>query len=186
MIAYFGSLEKFENFNKETIIQNAQDDIKTIGFWFTSDIQTAIPYAIGTETVYEKSETEFWEDGEPKVVPFERPIIGFIYKVYIDEPNLKIYQSNSVDAYELFMTDRDKYCDYFSTKKRNLTWKDEAILLNKDEANATFRKNLMNHGYEGFLIRNCRLQNGVTDLYCFFSVDALHISDVMPVETLDY
>ncbi len=184
MIAYFGAMKKFEYFNKE-VVQNLNNDIGTIGYWFTSDINSTKPYAIGTETVFEESETEFWEDGEPKVIQIDRPVVGFIYKVYIDEPQLKIYESNSVDAYDLFMTDRDKYCDYFSAKKGMVTWKDQAILLNKEEANAKFRNHLISHGYEGFLIRNCKLQMGVTDLYCFFSVDSLHISDIIPVETLE-
>lgn len=186
MIVYFGSIKKFEYFNKELMVQNVNNDIGTIGLWFTSDINSAKPYAIGTETVFEKSETDFWEDGKPKVIQIDRPVIGFIYKVYINDPYLKIYESNTVDTYDLFMEDRDKYCDYFSAKKRNLTWKDNAILLNKEEANQKFRNNLISHGYEGFLIRNCNLQVGVTDLYCLFSADTLHISDIIPVETLDY
>lgn len=186
MIGYFGAMKKFEYFNKDTAVQNAHHDIGTIGFWFTSDIDSAKPYAIGTETVFEKSETDFWEDGEPKVIQIERPVIGFIYKVYMNEPHLKIYESNTADPYDLFMSERDKYCDYFSPKKRNLTWKDKAILINKDEANEKFRNNLINQGYEGILIRNCKLENGVTDLYCLFTVDSLHISDIIPVENADF
>jgi hypothetical protein len=185
MIVYHGSIRKFEHFNKETVVQNLSNDINTIGFWFTSDINSAKPYAIGTETVIEKSETEFWEDGEPKVVQSDRPVSGFIYKVYIDEPNLKEYDSNTEDSYDLFMRERDKYCVYLRAKKRNLTWKDKAILLNKEEANAEFRKNLISQGYEGFLIRNTKLHSGVTDLYCIFSEDTLHIADVMPLDVLD-
>ncbi|OIJ14377.1 hypothetical protein BKP37_08500 [Anaerobacillus alkalilacustris] len=185
MIVYFGALKKFENFNKEKMVQNIKNDIDTIGFWFTSDINSAKSYAMGSDTIFEKSNTEFWEDGEPKVVQMERPVNGFVYKVYIDEPHLKIYESNTVDTYDLFMKERDKYCDYFSAKKRNISWKDMAILLNKDEANANFRNNLISHGYEGFLIVNCKLQNVVTDLYCLFSVDNLHIADIIPVEDLD-
>jgi hypothetical protein len=185
MIIYHGSIRKFEHFNKETVVQNLSNDINTIGFWFTSDINSAKPYAIGTETVIEKSETEFWEDGEPKVVQSDRPVSGFIYKVYIDEPNLKEYESNTEDSYDLFMRERDKYCVYLGAKKRNLTWKDKAILLNKEEANAEFRKNLISQGYEGFLIRNIKLHSGVTDLYCIFSEDSLYIADVMPVDVLD-
>nr|WP_256235572.1 hypothetical protein [Bacillus sp. EB600] len=185
MIVYHGSIRKFEHFAKETVVQNLRNDINTIGFWFTSDIDSAKPYAIGTETVFQKSETVFWEDGEPKVVQLDRPVKGFIYKVYMDEPNLKEYESKSEDPYDLFMRERDKYCDYLGGRKRNLTWKDKAILLNKEEANAEFRKNLISQGYEGFLIRNTRLQNGVTDLYCIFSEDSLHIADVIPVDVLD-
>ena len=184
MIVYYGSIRKFDHFNKETVVQNLSNDINTIGFWFTSDINSAKPYAIGTETVIEKSETEFWEDGEPKVVQSDRPVSGFIYQVYIDEPNLKEYESNTEDSYDLFMRERDKYCDYLGAKKRNLTWKDKAILLNKEEANAKFRRNLISQGYEGFLIRNTRLHSGVADLYCIFSEDSLHIADIMPVDAL--
>jgi len=179
-------MEKYEYFNKEKISQNLNNDIGTIGFWLTSDINFAKPYAIGTETVVEKSKTEFWEDGEPHVVQFDRPVIGFIYKVYINEPHLKIYESKTDDPIDLFMSDRDKYCDYFKAKKRNLTWKDRAILLNKEEANTNFRNTLISQGYEGFLIRNYKLKNAVTNLYCLFSVDSLHISEVIPVEALDY
>jgi hypothetical protein len=186
MIVYIGAMKKIEYFNKESIVQNVNNDIGTIGFWCTSDIDSSKPYAIGTETVFEKSETEFWEDGEPIVVQIERPVIGFIYKVFIDEPHLKIYEPSTVDSYDLFMRDRDIYCDYFSAKKRNLTWKDKAILLNKEEANAKFRTNLISQAYEGFLIRNYKLQIGVTDLYCLFSVDSLHLSDNLPIETLDF
>jgi hypothetical protein len=184
MIVYHGSIRNFEHFNKEAVVQNLRNDINTIGFWFTSDIDSAKPFAIGTEIIIQKSETEFWEDGEPKVVHFERPVSGFIYKVYIDEPNLKVYQSNSEDSYDLFMRERDKYCDYLGTKKRHITWKDKAILLNKEEANEEFRKNLFSQGYEGFSIRNTKLPCGVTDLYCIFSEDSLHIADVIPVDVL--
>lgn len=185
MIVYVGAMKKIEYFNQESIVQNVNTDIGTIGFWCTSDIASSKPYAIGTETVFEKSETEFWEDEEPIVVQIDRPVIGFIYKVYIDEPTLKIYEPNTVDSYDLFMSDRDNYCDYFSSKKRSLTWKDKAILLNKEEANAKFRNKLISQGYEGFLIRNYKLQIGVTDLYCLFSVESFHISDIIPIETLD-
>ncbi len=150
MIVYHGSIRKFEHFAKETVVQNLRNDIDTIGFWFTSDIDSAKPYAIGTETVFQKSETEFWEDGEPKVVQLVRPVNGFIYKVYMDEPNLKEYKSNSEDSFDLFMRERDKYCDYLGARKRNLTWKDKAILLNKEEANAEFRKNLISSGIRRF------------------------------------
>lgn len=110
MIVYHGSIRKFEHFNKEMVVhQNLINDINTIGFWFTSDIISAKPYTIGTKTVIEKSKTEYWEDGEPKVVQFDRPVSGFIYKVYIGEPNLKKYESNSEDSYDLFMRERDKY-----------------------------------------------------------------------------
>jgi ADP-Ribosyltransferase in polyvalent proteins len=185
MIVYHGSIRKFEHFNKETVVQSLSNDINTIGFWFTSDINSAKPYAIGTESVIQKSETEFWEDGEPKVVQFDRPVSGFIYKVYIDEPNLKEYESNSEDSYDLFMRERDKYCDYFGAKKRKPIWKDKAILLNKEEANAEFRKNLISQGYEGFLIRNTKLHIGITNLYCIFSENSLQIADVMPIDGLD-
>ncbi len=184
MIVYYGSIIKFEHFNKERVVQNLSNDINTIGFWFTSDINSAIPFAIGTETVIQKSETEFWEDGEPKVLQFDRPVSGFIYKVYIDEPNLKEYESNSEDSYELFMRELDKYCDYLGAKKQNLTWKDKAILLNKEEVNAEFRKNLISQRYEGFIIRNTKLYSGITDLYCIFSDDSLHIVDVISVDVL--
>lgn len=177
MIVYHGSIRKLEEFTKETVVQNLSNGIDTIGFWFTSEVNAAKPFAIGTETVIEKSETEFWEDGEPKVVQYDRPVRGFIYKIYMDEPNLKEYES-----YDLFMQDRDKYCDYLGTKKRNLTWKDKAILLNKEEANAAFRNDLMSQGYDGFLITNTKLHNAVTDFYCIFSGDILQIADMMPVD----
>jgi hypothetical protein len=174
MIVYHGSIKKFKEFTKETAVQNFSNDIDTIGFWFTSDVEAAKPFAIGTETVIEKSETEFWEDGEPKVVQYERPVRGFIYKIYIDEPNLKEYKS-----YDLFMQERDKYCDYLGI---NPTWKDKAILLNKEEANAAFRNYLMSQGYDGFLIPNTKLHSDVTDFYCIFSGDALQIADIIPLD----
>ncbi|MDQ0257098.1 hypothetical protein J2S74_004544 [Evansella vedderi] len=186
MIVFFGAMNKIEDFNKEIKVQNANNVVGTIGFWLTSDINSAKPFAIGTKTVYEKSETEFWEDGEPKVIQVEKPVIGFIYKIFLDEPNLKVYHSTTADSYDLFMSDRDKYCDYFHAKKRNPTWKDEAILLNKEEANEKFRNTLIDQGYEGFVIRNCKLQNGFTDLYCLFSINSPLVSDIIPVETLDY
>jgi hypothetical protein len=184
MIAYFGTLNKIEDFTSEEKVQNINNVIGTIGFWLTSDIHSAKPYAIGTETVYQKSETEFWEDGAPKVIQVEKTVTGFIYKIFIDEPNLKIYDSNTGDSYELFMNERDKYCEYIHAGKRNFTWKDEAILLNMEEANEKFRNSLIRQGYEGFVIQNCKLQNGVTDLYCFFSINSPLISDIIPVETL--
>lgn len=184
MIAYFGTMNKIEDFISEVKVQNVNNVIGTIGFWLTSDIHFAKPYAIGKETVFQKSETEFWEDGEPKVIQVDKPVTGFIYKVFIDEPNLKIYDSNTVDSYDLFMNDRDKYCEYFHARKRNPTWKDEVILLNMEEANEKFRNSLIRQEYEGFVIRNCKLQNGVTDLYCLFSINSPLISDIIPVETL--
>jgi hypothetical protein len=185
MIVYHGSIKKFEHFNKEKVVQNLSNDINTIGFWFTSDIHSAKPFTIGTETVIEKSETEFWENGDPKVVQFERPVKGFIYKVYIDEPNLKIYESNTDDSYDLFMRERDKYCDYLGAKKRNLTWKGDAILLNKEEANTEFRRSLIKQRYDGLVIRNAALHSGSTDLYCIFSEESLQIADVFSLEDLE-
>ena len=182
MIVYHGSIKKFNHFNKETVVQKLNNDIDTIGFWFTSDIASAKPFAIGTETVIQKSETEFWEDGTPKVVQVKKPVRGFIYKVFMDEPNLKEYQSDSEDSYGLFMRERDQYCDYFESSKRNPTWRDNAALLNKEEANSAFRKNLMKQRYEGLVIRNTKLHNCVTDLYCIFSENSLHIADVISVD----
>ncbi|MCL7748809.1 hypothetical protein [Halalkalibacter alkaliphilus] len=184
MIAYFGTMNKIEDFTSEAKVQNVNNVIGTIGFWLTTDIHSAKPYATGTETVYQKSETEFWEDGAPKVIQVERRVTGFIYKIFIDEPNLKIYDSNTVDSYELFMNERDKYCEYIHARKRNFTWKDEAILLNMEEANEKFRNSLIRQGYEGFVIRNYKLQDRVTDLYCLFSINSPLISDIIPVETL--
>nr|WP_263327340.1 hypothetical protein [Neobacillus sp. Marseille-Q6967] len=185
MIVYHGSIRKFEHFNKEPEVHHLRNEIDTIGFWFTSDVKTAKPFAIGTESVIETSKTEFWEDGEPKVVQINRPVMGYIYKVYIDEPNLKVYESESEDSYDLFMKERDKYCDYLEGKKRNPTWKDGAILLNREEANAEFRKNLIRHGYDGFLLRNTKILGEITDMYCIFSSDTLYIADVMHVDDID-
>jgi hypothetical protein len=182
MIVYHGSIRKFQNFTKETAVQNLRNDINTIGFWFTSDIQTAKPFAIGSETVIEKSKNELWENGEPKIIQYEKPVSGYIYKVYIDEPNLKIYESITEESYDLFMRERDLFCDYLGAKKRNVTWKDGAILLNKEEANTAFRKSLMKQGYEGLLIKKSLIHNMITDLYCIFSEDSLLITEVFPLE----
>jgi len=184
MIAYFGTMNKVEDFTSEVKTQNVDNVIGTIGYWLTSDIHSAKPYAIGTETVYQKSETEFWEDGKPKVIQVDKPVTGFIYKIFIDEPNLKLYDSNNNDSYDLFMNDRDKYCEYIHARKRDFTWKDNATLLNMEEANEKFRTSLIQHGYEGFIIQNYKLQNGVTDLYCLFSINSPLISDIIPVENL--
>jgi hypothetical protein len=43
MIVYHGSIRKFEQFHKETVVQHLPNDIDTIGFWFTSDIDSAKP-----------------------------------------------------------------------------------------------------------------------------------------------
>ncbi|MBT2686697.1 hypothetical protein J7I93_00720 [Bacillus sp. ISL-47] len=177
MIVYHGSIRKLEAFTKETVVQNFSNGIDTIGFWFTSDVNAAKPFAIGTETVIEKSETEFWEDGEPKVVQYDRPVRGFIYKVYMDDPILKEFES-----YDLFMQERDKYCDYLGSKKRKPTWKDKAILLNKEEANAKFRKNLMSQDFEGISVRNTKLHGVATDLYCLFSQEPIQIADIIPID----
>ncbi|OLS40529.1 hypothetical protein [Bacillus sp. MRMR6] len=166
MILYHGSIKKFDRFHKEVVIQNLSDGIDTIGFWFTSNIHVAKPFTVGTETVIEKSKTEFWEDGEPKVIQYERPVSGFIYKVFIDEPNLKEYPS-----YDLFISERNKYCDYLGS-----------ILLNKEEANGEFRKSILKQNYDGFFIRNTILHNNHTDLYCIFSEDALYIADIIPID----
>jgi hypothetical protein len=182
MIIYHGSIRNFQNFNEETLVQNLSHDINTIGFWFTSDIRTAKPFAIGSETVIEKSKSEFWENGEPKVIQYERPISGFIYKVYIDEPNLKIYESNTEESFDLFMRERDVYCDYLGAKKKIVTWKDGAILLNKEEANTEFRRSLIKQGYEGLSIRQAMIHNMRTDLYCIFSEKSLLITDVVSLE----
>jgi hypothetical protein len=182
MIVYHGSIKNFQRFNKETVVQNLSNDINTIGFWFTSDFNTAKPFAIGAETVIEKSKSEFWENGEPKVIQYERPISGYIYKVYIDEPNLKIYESNTEESYSMFMRERDVYCDYLGAKKRNVTWKDGAILLNKEEANTEFRKSLIKQGYEGLLIRRTLAHSMISDLYCIFSEESLLITEVLPLK----
>jgi hypothetical protein len=181
MIVYHGSISNFQSFNKEIVVQNLSNNINTIGFWFTSDINSAKPFAIGSETVIEESKSEFWENGEPKVIQYERPVSGYIYKVYIDEPNLKIYESTNEESYDLFMRERDVYCDYLGAKKRNVTWKDNAILLNKEEANTEFRKSLIKQGYEGLLIRKTLIHNIITDLYCIFSEDSLLITEVLPL-----
>jgi hypothetical protein len=81
MIIYHGSIKEFKFFTKESVVQHLSNEIDTIGFWFTFDINSAKPNAVGTETVIQTSETEFWEDGEPKVVQFDRGVRGFIYKV---------------------------------------------------------------------------------------------------------
>jgi hypothetical protein len=186
MIVYLGSIQKFEQVKKENIVQNLNFDINSMGFWFTSDIHSAKTFARGTETVFQKSDTEFWEDGEPKVVQMEKPVNGFIYKVYMDDPSLKEYESDSEDSFDLFMRERDKYCDYLGGNKRNLTWKDHAILLNKEEANEKFRHHLIRQGFEGCFIRNTKqLQNEVTNLICIFSEDSLHIADFIPVDDLE-
>lgn len=180
MIIYHGSIHKFDHFPKEAVVQNLPYGIDTIGFWFTSEVDSAKPFAIGTETVIRKSDTEFWEDGESKVVQIERPVRGFVYKVYIDEPNLKEYISE--DSFDLFMKERDNYCDYFAAGNRNPTWKDKATLLNKDEANRGFRNHLMKKGYEGIVIRGTKLHNGITDMYCIFSGESLYIAEVIHLD----
>ncbi|MEH7094400.1 hypothetical protein [Neobacillus vireti] len=177
MIVYHGSLRKFDHFTHITTIPQLPNDIDTIGFWFVSDIKAAKPFAFGTETVIEKSKTEFWDDGEPKVVQYDKPIQGFIYRVFIDEPNLKEYES-----FESFMRDRDLYCDYFAANKKNLTWQDSATLLNKEEANDKFRKHLLKQGYDGFIVRNTKLQSDSADLFCLFSKESLLIADVLSVD----
>lgn len=183
MIVYHGSIKKFDRFDKKTVVQNLNYGIDTIGIWFTSDFNSAKSFAYGTELVIEKSKTEFWDDGLPKVVQFDRPVSGYIYKVYIGDPNLKEYHSDSQDSFELFMRERDNYCDYLGSKKRNPIWnKDQAILLNKEEANAEFCKHLINQGYEGILIKKTMLDSGTTDLYCLFSEDTLYITDVSPAD----
>ncbi|NWQ40529.1 hypothetical protein MLOOGBEN_07420 [Bacillus sp. EB106-08-02-XG196] len=182
MIVYHGSIRNFQNFNKETVVQNLSNDINTIGFWFTSNFDSAKPFATGSESVIEISKSEFWENGEPKVIQYERAGSGFIYKVYIDEPNLKIFESNTEDSFDMFMRERDEFCDYLGAKKRNVTWEDGAILLNKEEANTEFRKSLIKQGYEGLLIRKALIHNMITDLYCIFSQESLLITEVLPLE----
>ncbi|WP_395858198.1 MULTISPECIES: hypothetical protein [Cytobacillus] len=177
LIVYHGSIRKFDHFHKEHAIQKSMKEFDTIGIWLSSDFESAKSFAFGTETVIEKSDTEFWEDGLPKVVEYDKQVPGFVYKVYIDEPILKDY-----DSYEHFMNERDPYCDYASTKKRHLTWKDKAILLNKDEANAEFRKSLVKKGYDGIAVRKMAIEAGDTDMYCIFSDDLLQIAGVFSAE----
>lgn len=172
MIVYYGSIRKFNHFEERKLEQQKlPNDIDTIGFWFTPHIHSAKPFAIGKETVMEKSTTEFWDDGEPKIVQYDKIVHGYVYKVYVDEPNIKNY-----DSYELFLEERDKYCDYVG--------KDHSILLNKEEANNALRQNLMKHHFEGFVIRNMKLDNDITDLYCIFSEEILQIADVMQVDSI--
>jgi hypothetical protein len=186
MIVYHGSTQKFNHFTKEWVTQPLMNDLDTLGFWFTSDIHSAKRYAVGTETVVEHSQTEFWEDGEPKVVQIDRPITGYVYKVYIDEPTLKKYEANTEEtSYELFMEERDKFCDYLGAQKRKPSWRDKAILLNKDEANLKIRKNLLKQGYSGFVIQNYQQDQSVTDLYCLFNDEALHIAAVWALDEVD-
>ncbi|MCM3586584.1 hypothetical protein M3182_12665 [Mesobacillus maritimus] len=174
MIVFHGSTRRIDQFTSDMITQQPlPNDIDSIGYWFTSDIEAAKPFAIGTMTSYEKSASEFWEDGEPKVVQIERPVTGYIYKVYIDDPKMKVYET-----YEMFMAERDRYCDYF----RKQTWKDPGILLNKPEANHNFRKHLIGQKYDGFLIRNIQLHERKMDLSCFFEHGILQIAQVIPLE----
>ncbi|KAF0818243.1 hypothetical protein KIS4809_3045 [Bacillus sp. ZZV12-4809] len=177
MIVYYGSIKKLDRFQIEPAGQTSIQEFDTLGIWCTSDLESARPFATGTESVCEKSDTEFWEDGTPKVVQYDKAIRGFIYKVYMDEPSLKEY-----DSYELFMNERDPYCDYASAKKRPLSWKDKAILLNKDEANAGFRKSLMKQGFDGILIREMAIETGPEDMYCILSGDIMQIADVFSFE----
>jgi hypothetical protein len=187
MIIYHGSIRKFDYFHKDFHAQPLNNDIDTIGFWFTSDIQSAKPFAEGTETVIEKSQTEFWEDGEPKVVQIDKPATGYVYKVFIDEPSLKKYEgTRGQDSYEIFLDDRDVYCDYLGSQKRKRTWRDKAILLNKEEANHKFRQHLMKQGYDGFVIQNPKQHPNASDLYCIFSGDSLHIADVWSLDELEH
>ncbi len=67
-------------------------------------------------------------------------------------------------------------------QKRHLTWNDKAILLNKDEANAEFRKSLAKQGYHGITVRNMPIETGDSDMYCIFSDELLQIADVFSVE----
>jgi hypothetical protein len=83
------------------------------------------------------------------------------------------------------MRERDLFCDYLGAKKRNVTWKDNVILLNKEEANTAFRKSLIKQGYEGLLIKNALIHNMMTDLYCIFSEDSLLITEVIPLDDLN-
>lgn len=185
MIVYHGSIKRFERFNMDKVVQKLPYDIDTIGFWFTSDIQAAKANAIGTKTVIEKSQTEFWEDGEPKVIQVDKAVSGFVYKVYIDEPNLKEYKSNEEDSFDLFMKERNQFCDYLGSHKRKRSWKNQTILLNKEEANTKFRQSLLKQGFDGFAIRNTKVQNTVSDLYCIFSGDALHITELILFDALE-
>lgn len=177
MIVYHGSTKKLDHFQKEQAGQKTMKEFDTLGIWCTSDFESAKSFAIGTETVCEKSDTDFWEDGTPKVVQYDKLLRGFVYKVYMDEPSLKEY-----DSYELFMNERDPFCDYASAKKRHLTWKDKAILLNKDEANAEFRKSLTKQGFDGIIIRKMTIKTGPEDMYCIFSGNIIQIADVFPLE----
>ncbi|EWG10983.1 hypothetical protein PBF_10842 [Cytobacillus firmus DS1] len=177
MIVYYGSIKKLDYFQKEPAGQKTMKELDTLGIWCTTDFESAKSFAIGTETVCEKSDTEFWEDGTPKVVQYDKPIRGFVYKVYMDEPSLKEY-----DSYELFMNERDPYCDYASAKKRHLTWKDKAILLNKDEANTLFRKSLTKQGCDGIIIPKMPIETGPEDMYCIFSGDIMQIADVFSLD----
>ncbi|WP_342025509.1 hypothetical protein AADC60_14645 [Cytobacillus pseudoceanisediminis] len=177
LIVYHGSIRKFDHFHKEQTMQKAMKEIDTLGIWLSADFESAKSFAIGTETVIEKSDTEFWEDGLPKVIEYDKQVLGFVYKVYIDEPILKDF-----DSFEHFMDERDPFCDYASAKKRHLTWKDKAILLNKDEANSEFRKSLAKQGYDGIAVPKMAIEAGDADMYCIFSDDLLQIADVFSVE----
>ncbi|PAE26069.1 hypothetical protein CHI10_04420 [Bacillus sp. 7894-2] len=177
MILYHGSIKKLEYFQKEMSVQKTMKEFDTLGIWCTSNFESAQSFAIGTETVCEKSDTEFWEDGTPKVVQYDKQIRGYVYKIYIDEPNLKEF-----DSFEQFMNERDPFCDYASTKKRHLSWKDKAILLNKDEANVEFRESLTKQGFDGMVIPKMAIENGYEDMYCIFSDDSMQIADVFSVE----
>ncbi|MDR7002092.1 hypothetical protein [Neobacillus niacini] len=79
------------------------------------------------------------------------------------------------------MRERDNFCEYLGAEK---SWKHQAILLNKEEANTEFCNRLMKQGYEGFVIQNTQQPGDVKYLYCFFSEDSLHIADVIPVDSL--
>ncbi|WP_226618002.1 hypothetical protein [Cytobacillus firmus] len=177
LIVFYGSIKKLDHFQKEQAGQCKMEELDTLGIWCTSDFESAKSFAIGTETVCEISETDFWEDGTPKVVQYDKLIHGFVYKVYIDEPNLREF-----DSYDQFMNERDPFCDYASTKKRHLTWQDKAILLNKDEANTLFCRSLSKQGYDGMVIPKMPIETGPEDMYCIFSGDIMQIADVFSME----
>lgn len=95
--------------------------------------------------------------------------------------------SKPEDSFDLFMNDRDKFCEYISGGKGETSWKERYCLMNKVEANLNFIEYLKGQGYDGFVIKNTIYDSPDEkkhDQYCIFNLEKINITRFHKLTTL--
>lgn len=86
--------------------------------------------------------------------------------------------STPEDSFDIFMHDRDQFCQYISGEKGKTSWKERYCLMNKEEANDNFMQYLKNEGYDGFVIVDTVYDSPNKtkhNQYCIFNLDKIKI-----------